>query len=135
MAASLSTSSPSASAAPATAPAGSEFGGLKIGVATYSLRTLSIDAAIKAIQRVGLHYASLKDMHLPFKATAEERREIVQKFTDGGITVMSCGVVTLPKDEAGCRKAFEYARCRDSDHRLPSRCRLDGALGQAGEGV
>ena len=84
--------------------------GLKIGVASYSLRTLSLEAAIKAINRSGLKYVSIKDSHLPMKSTPEHRKEVAQKFKDAGILPMSCGNVTMENDEANIRYAFEYAR-------------------------
>src|SRR5262249_52400857 len=46
--------------------------GLKVGVATYTLRKLPLDAAIKAVQRVGVRYVSIKDVHMARKTTAEE---------------------------------------------------------------
>jgi inosose dehydratase len=87
-----------------------QWRGLKFGVATYSLRKLPADAAIKAIQRVGLRYCSIKDFHLSLKSTAEERKATVAKFKEAGITPLSCGVITMPNDEAAIRAAFEYAR-------------------------
>jgi len=87
-----------------------QWHGLKIGVATYSLRKLPLEAAIKAVQKVGLKYVSIKDAHLPMKSTAEERKAVAQKFKDAGITPLSCGNVGMTKDEANVRAAFEYAR-------------------------
>jgi sugar phosphate isomerase/epimerase len=84
--------------------------GMKIGVASYTLRGMKIDACIAAIQRVGIQYVSIKDMHLPLKSTLEERKAGIRKFKDAGITPLSCGVIGLQNDEANCRAAFEYAR-------------------------
>lgn len=91
-------------------PNGDPWHGLKVGVASYTLRKMPLDATIKAIQRVGLRYVSIKDFHMPMKTTAEERRAVVQKFKDAGITPLSCGNVTMQNDEANIRAAFEYAR-------------------------
>lgn len=90
--------------------AGDSWGGLKMGVASYTLRTLPVDAAIKAILKVGLKYVSIKDMHLPMKSTPEERRAVIAQFKAAGITPLSCGVVNLSNDEAAIRQAFEYTR-------------------------
>ena len=84
--------------------------GLKIGVATYTFHQKPLEPTIAAIHRVGLAYASIKDMHLPLKTTAEQRKEVVKKFMDAGITPLSCGVVSLPNKEEVIRQAFEYAR-------------------------
>ncbi len=84
--------------------------GLKIGVASYTLRKIPLDLAIKDIQRVGLKYVSIKDSHLAMKSTPEERKAVAQKFKDAGITPVSCGNVAMKNDEANIRAAFEYAR-------------------------
>jgi len=83
---------------------------LKIGVASYSLRKMNVDTAIKTIQRVGLKYVSLKDMHLPLKGSPEQLKAGVKKFTDAGIIPISCGVVALRGNEGQIRSAFEYAK-------------------------
>lgn len=96
---------------PATPAAGPDrFKGLKVGVASYTFRKVTLEQTIKAIQRVGLHYVSIKDFHLPMKSTAEERKKAAQAFVDAGITPLSCGNVKLTTDEAASRNAFEYVR-------------------------
>jgi sugar phosphate isomerase/epimerase len=86
--------------------------GLKVGCATYTLgqQFKTAEEAIKAIQRVGLTYCSIKDFHLPFKSTTEERKATVAKFVAAGITPLSVGNVTLKNDEAQVRAMFEYTR-------------------------
>jgi inosose dehydratase len=92
------------------APSGDPWRGLKAGVASYTLRKMPLDQAIKAIQRVGLKYVSIKDFHLALKSTTEERKAVAQKFKDAGITPLSCGNVGMDNNEANIRNAFEYAR-------------------------
>lgn len=89
---------------------GDPWRGLKIGVASYTFRSFPVDATIKGIKRVGLKYVSVKDMHLALKSTPEERKAVGRQFRDAGVTPLSCGVIYLPKEEAGLRNAFEYAR-------------------------
>jgi inosose dehydratase len=84
--------------------------GLKVGLASYSYSRLPLEAAIRGIRRVGVDYVSIKDSHLSLKSTALERKAVVQKFRDAGITPLSCGVITMTDDEAQIRNAFEYAR-------------------------
>ena len=95
-------------AAPAT-PGKDPWKGLKAGVASYSLRGMTLEAAIVAIKRVDLHYVSIKDKHLKLSSTAEERKAVAKMFRDEGINPISCGVISI-KDEAAARNAFEYAR-------------------------
>jgi len=53
--------------------------GLKAGVASYTLRKMPVDDAIKAVQRVGLRYVSIKDFHLPLDSTTEQRKAVAAK--------------------------------------------------------
>lgn len=84
--------------------------GLRVGVATYSLRGLKVEEAIAAIQRVDLKYASIKDVHLRMEAPQSWRHAVARKFKEAGITIASCGVVNMDADEAKLRAAFEYAK-------------------------
>jgi inosose dehydratase len=84
--------------------------GLKVGVASYTLRKLSVDEATTAIRRVGLSYVSIKDFHLPLDSTAEERRTVSARFREVGISPLSCGVITMQNNEGSVRRAFDYAR-------------------------
>jgi len=86
--------------------------GLKIGVATYTVRELPIEEAIKAVQRVGLKYVSIKNVknHIDLTHTTEERKQRAQMFRDAGLVPLSVGNVGMKNDEADIRRAFEYAR-------------------------
>src|SRR5687768_5729827 len=91
-------------------PGRDPFHGLKVGVASYSLRGMRVEEAVVATQRVGLKYVSIKDVHLPMTSTADERKAVAAKFKDAGITPLSVGVVSMQNDEANIRSAFEYTR-------------------------
>ena len=84
--------------------------GMKAGVASYTFRKFSVEDTIKAMKRLDLKYISIKDFHLPLDSTTEQRKSVVQKFKDAGITPVSCGNITMKNDEADIRRAFEYAR-------------------------
>ncbi len=86
--------------------------GLKMGVASYSLRELPIEQAIEGIKRVGLKYVSIKNVknHIDLTHSTEERKQRAQMFRDAGITPLSVGNVTMRSGEEDARKAFEYAR-------------------------
>jgi len=83
---------------------------LKIGIASYTFRKFSVEETVKAIQRLSLHYVSIKDFHLALTSTAAERKAVIQKFMDAGITALSCGNITMQNDEKDIRRAFDYAR-------------------------
>jgi len=82
---------------------------LKVGVASYSFRKLSVDDTIKALQQLDLHYISIKDFHLSLKSNADERKALVAKFVAAGITPLSCGNITMENNESSIREAFQYA--------------------------
>jgi sugar phosphate isomerase/epimerase len=106
---------PSINLASFAAPAAEEADpwlGLKIGVATYTVRELPIEEAIKAVKRVGLKYVSIKNVknHIDLAHTTEERKQRAQMFRDAGLVPLSVGNVGMKNDEADIRRAFEYAR-------------------------
>ena len=86
--------------------------GLKMGVATYTLRDLSIEQAIQGVKRVGLKYVSIKNVknHIDLSHSSEERKQRAQMFRDSGLFPLSVGNVSMRTGEADIRRAFEYAR-------------------------
>jgi sugar phosphate isomerase/epimerase len=90
--------------------------GLKAGIASYTFRKFSVENTIKSIQQLDLHYISIKDFHLSLKSSADERKAVIEKFMQAGITPLSCGNITMDNDEANVRNAFQYAK----DCKLPT---------------
>mgnify|MGYP001085276685 CR=1 FL=1 len=91
-------------AAERTAP-----GELRLGVATYSLRKFSRAEAIRALQRLGVRYVSIKSFHLPYESSPEELRRGAQEFRDAGLTILSGGNIELT-EPGELRARFEYAK-------------------------
>jgi sugar phosphate isomerase/epimerase len=118
--------------AQATDSAADPWLGLKIGVASYTFSRLPRDVTIAGIRRVGVHYVSIKEAHLPLKSTAEQRKAVVTEFREAGITPLSCGNISMRGGESELRNAFEYARdagipaivCAPSRENLPALDRL-----------
>ncbi|HEY4302492.1 MAG TPA: sugar phosphate isomerase/epimerase [Candidatus Didemnitutus sp.] len=82
----------------------------KLGIASYSLRGLSLDAALAAVRRLGLGALSINRAHISWEHAAAGWERVVAKFAPAGVAVRCCGVVTLPNDETTVRGAFEFAR-------------------------
>ncbi len=103
---------PLMSFASATAADADPWLGLKVGVATYTLRELPIEEAIKGVKRVGLKYVSIKNVknHIDVSHSSEERKQRAGMFRDAGLVPLSVGNVSMRTGEADIRKAFEYAR-------------------------
>jgi len=84
---------------------------IRLAVATYSLRGFQRDLAIKMIKELNVHYASVKEFHLPYHDTPEQLAAGRKRFDEAGINVASGGVVYLMKDEdADIRYYFDYAK-------------------------
>ncbi len=84
--------------------------GFKTGIASYTFRKFNVENTIKFMQRLDLHYISIKDFHLALDSSTEERKRVIQQFKSAGITPMSCGNITMENDEANIRRAFQYAK-------------------------
>lgn len=84
---------------------------IRLAVATYSLRGFQRDLAIKMIKELNVHYASVKEMHLPYRDTPEQLAAGRKRFAAAGIEVPSGGVIYLMKDEdADVRYYFDYVK-------------------------
>ncbi len=86
------------------------FHGLKVGLTSYSLRSFTLDQAIEMTKQLRVKHISLKDMHLSFKTTPEERKEARKKIEDAGLVLMGGGVIYMGNNEVEVRGRFEYAR-------------------------
>jgi hypothetical protein len=89
-------------------PAGNTAAGIRLGVASYSLRELSRADAIAAIVALRTRYVSIKSFHLPYESTGEELAAGSREFEDAGLTIVGGGVITLQQeDDADIRSHFE----------------------------
>ncbi len=86
--------------------------GLKVGVASYTLRNLPIEQAIAGVKQVDLKYVSIKNVknHIDLTHSSDERKRRAQMFRDAGITPLSVGNVPMRDGESEIRTAFEFAR-------------------------
>ena len=97
-------------ATPAAATAMREHG-LRLGLATYSTRMMSLDDTITAIKALRLPNAGLYKAHCNWETvTVDEARAVGEKLRAAGIALTGSGVVNLPNDEAKCRQAFENVK-------------------------
>jgi sugar phosphate isomerase/epimerase len=85
-------------------------GGIKLGVASYSLRKFSLDQMLDMCRDMNVRYVTMKDFHMPRTDPPEATRAARQKIEAAGLIIMGGGVITMKKDEAQIRKDFEYAR-------------------------
>ena len=85
--------------------------GLRLGLASYSVRDLPLDEAIKVAQTLRFSNIALFRLHCNWEgATVEECRAVGAKLKAAKLKLTGSGVVNLPNDEAKCRQAFENVK-------------------------
>jgi sugar phosphate isomerase/epimerase len=93
------------------APRSDEEAGLKLGVASYSLRKLSRAEAIKALEALNVKYVNIKEFHAPLTSSPAELAQARKDFESAGIKIIGVGNVSFQKDDEGeMRRNFEYAK-------------------------
>ena len=99
-------------ATPASAVVEPEPWGMKLGVATYSLRDFDRHTAIEMLKKLQVKYVSIKDVHLKIGAPPAETAAGRAEFDAAGFLVTSGGNVDMTKGVTvdDLRKQFEYAK-------------------------
>jgi len=87
------------------------YDGLKLGVASYSLRNFSRQQAIEMTKALGTPYINLKSVHLPYEATPVEIGAARREIEAAGLQIVGGGMITFETDtDEGVRKYFDYAK-------------------------
>ena len=86
------------------------FGGLHVGLTSFSTRELSLDDTIRLLTTLGVKNIAIKYFHLPLRSSPAERAAVRQKLADAGVRVLGCGVVGFKDDEADMRRKLDYVR-------------------------
>ena len=106
----------SASAGPASerrplADKTSRDDGVKLGVASYSLRNFSRAQAIQMTKALGTRFINLKSVHLPYDASPSEIASARHEVEAAGLEIVGGGLITFETDtDEGVRKYFDYAK-------------------------
>jgi sugar phosphate isomerase/epimerase len=96
---------------PAPAAVDPQPWGMKLGVATYSLRSFDRSKAIEMIKALRTPWISIKEFHLRYVSTPEELDRGRKEFEAAGLKIMSGGNVGMPNDDPDdIRRYFEYAK-------------------------
>jgi len=82
---------------------------LPVGIAGYTFLHFDIPQSIQMMQRVDVHFMSIKDFHLPLNSSQEKIDEVKKQFQDAGITIYGVGVIYMKTKEA-VDQAFDYAK-------------------------
>lgn len=85
--------------------------GLKLGVASYSLRNFPRAQAIQMTKALGTRFINLKSVHLPYEASPAEIAAARQEIATAGLEIVGGGMITFETDtDEGVRKYFDYAK-------------------------
>ena len=87
--------------------------GIKLGIATYSLREFKdLPTMIGMLKKLQTKYVSIKDVHLKLEETPDELKAHRKQFDDAGLVVTSGGNVDMSKGSTieYLRPKFEYAK-------------------------
>ncbi|NND08943.1 MAG: sugar phosphate isomerase/epimerase [Saprospiraceae bacterium] len=89
-------------------PAKSESG-LKLGLASYTLRKFTLDQVITFCHLLGIGELALKSMHLPLDSSPQDIIKVAGEVRSAGINLYGAGVVYMKSPEE-VTNAFTYAQ-------------------------
>jgi sugar phosphate isomerase/epimerase len=86
-----------------------EYGGFPMGIQSYSLRHLDLDACLEATAGFGLHHIELFGAHLSVGSSAALISETLKKARRLDIAISAHGVNSFTSDHEANRRVFEMA--------------------------
>ena len=85
--------------------------GVRLGVASYSLRNFPRAKAIEMVKALRTPWVNLKSFHLPYESSPAEIAAARREVEDAGLTIVGGGTITFDKDtDAGVARYFDYAK-------------------------
>lgn len=93
------------------AHAADAYGGLRMGMQSYTYRSFSLPDFLKKVASLDLHHVELFPGHLDHnKATKAELTDAKKMMDDLDISMDAYGVTGFNTDEAAARKVFEFGK-------------------------
>jgi sugar phosphate isomerase/epimerase len=83
---------------------------LKIGIQSYSLRTLSAEKAIDTAAELGFEHVEFFDAHFPINSTDEQIDARKKLMAEKKLRISAHGVNGFGKDHAANKRIFEFAK-------------------------
>lgn len=85
--------------------------GIKLGVASYSLREFPLDKALAMIKTLRTPYVNFKSVHMPYEKTPAELAVARKAVEADGFQIVGGGTITFTEDtDEGVEKYFRYAK-------------------------
>lgn len=87
------------------------YGGLRMGLQSYSLRRFSFEETVAKVAELGLGYVEPYPGHLNHNQVAgDSLSETIKRMEDLGVAPDAYGVTGFNEDEAAARKVFDFAK-------------------------
>lgn len=87
-----------------------EFGGLTVGVQSYTFRKFSLEKALELTRGLGLKYAEFFRQHIPTSSTPAQLKAIKKLLAEYGITPIAFGVERFTKNHGNNKKLFDFGK-------------------------
>ena len=85
--------------------------GVRLGVASYSLRNFPRAKAIEMTKALGTPYINLKSVHLPYESSPAEIAAARSEIEAAGLKIVGGGTITFEKDtDDDVQRYFDYAK-------------------------
>ncbi len=85
--------------------------GFKLGVASYSLRSMTRAKAIAALKELDVKYVNIKEFHAKIKSSPEEWAAARKDFDDAALQILGGGNITFnSENEDDVKLNFDYAK-------------------------
>ncbi len=81
------------------AEVGSAKAPLTLGMASYTLRSFSLDEVIEMLVRLEIKHVALKSMHLPLDASDKDIQSMAMRVRDAGIDLYGVGVIYIKSEQ------------------------------------
>lgn len=87
-----------------------DFGGLPIGIQSYTLRNFKLPEVLRHVEGLGLHYIEFFGAHFSPTSTSEQIDEMKKLLAKSKIKLVAHGVNAFSKNHDANRRLFEFAK-------------------------
>lgn len=90
---------------------GGRSAGIRLGIASYSLRKFPREKAIEMIKQLRTPYVNFKSVHLPYELSAQQLADARREIEAAGLQIVGGGTITFDKDtDEDVQRYFDYAK-------------------------
>jgi len=87
-----------------------KYGGLPMGIQSYSLRKFNLTEALRHIEGLGLHHVEFYGAHYSPGSSPEQIEKMNELLAKAKLKISAHGVNAFTKDHAANRRMFEFAK-------------------------